>query len=62
MSEMIHTTLGFCFWDIPALIILVAMVVVLIVHIVKQKKRERNLEEELANSMAEQVAKGRDSL
>lgn len=62
MSEMIHTTLGFCFWDIPALIILAAMVIVLIVHIVRQKKREKNMEEELASTMAEQVTNTKNSL
>lgn len=62
MSEMIHTTLGFCFWDIPALIILTAMVIVLIVHIVRQKKREKNMEEELASTMAEQVTNTKNSL
>ena len=61
MSEMIHTTLGFCMWDIPALIILLAMVVVLIVHMVKQKKREKSMEDELASSMAERAVGRRES-
>ena len=48
MHQYFHTTLGFCLWDILALIVFVALVVVLGVHIYKQKKRQKAMEEELA--------------
>lgn len=52
MHEYFHTRFGFCMWDIGALILLVAMVVVLVVHIIRQKKRENDLEDELSEKMA----------
>ena len=55
MHEYFHTRFGFCLWDIGALIALVLMVVVLIVHIVRQKKRESDFEDELSAKMAEQT-------
>lgn len=45
MHQYFHTTFGFCMWDILALIVLLVMVVTLIVHIVKQKKRRDELED-----------------
>ena len=47
MHQYFHTTFGFCMWDILALIVLAAMVVTLIVHIYKQKRRQSKLEDEL---------------
>lgn len=52
MHEYFHTAFGFCLWDVGALLLLVAMIVVLAVHIVRQKKREREFEEELSERMA----------
>ncbi len=47
MHQYFHTTFGFCLWDILALIVLVLLVVVLVVHIVRQKKRQHDLEKQL---------------
>lgn len=47
-----HTLLGFCNWDIPAAIILVATIAVFIIRSRRLKKTERELEDrvlELAN-------------
>ena len=54
MHEYFHTTFGFCLWDVAALIVLVAMVVVLVAHIIRQKKRERDFEDELSEKMAQE--------
>lgn len=48
-----HTILGFCIWDIPALIVLAATIVVFLVHRHKQKKREKDFEDQLAEKLAE---------
>lgn len=52
MHEYFHTTFGFCLWDAGALAALAAMVIVLVVHIIRQKKRERDFEDELSEKMA----------
>ena len=54
MHEYFHTRFGFCLWDIGALIALAAMVIVLVVHIVRQKKREKDLEDGRSEKMADQ--------
>lgn len=61
--EFAHNSLGIHFWDLPALVAAVALVVVLIVHSRNQKKRENDFEEErkekleaLANQAAENAA------
>lgn len=48
-----HTVLGFCIWDIPALVVLIATVVVFLLHRHKQKKREKEFEDELAEKLAQ---------
>ncbi|MBI4856903.1 MAG: hypothetical protein HY818_09195 [Acetobacterium woodii] len=48
-----HSTLGFCIWDIPALIVLIAIVVIFIVHRHNQKKREKDFEDQLAERWAD---------
>lgn len=48
MHEYIHTKFGFCLWDVGALAALAVVVTILIVHCVRQKKRERDFEEQLA--------------
>lgn len=52
-----HTSLGFCAWDIPALIVLVIMIVVFIVHRHNQKKREEEFENKLAEKLADETVK-----
>lgn len=42
-----NTTLGFCMWDIPALIVLIAIVAVFVVHQVRHKKRQKEFDEQL---------------
>ena len=54
MHTYFHTTFGFCLWDAGALAALAVMVIVLVVHIIRQKKRERDFEDELSEKMAEQ--------
>ena len=50
---MTHLSLGWCQWDIPALILLAAIVVVFVVHTVVMKKREKAFKAELAKSAAD---------
>ena len=52
LHSQFHTQFGFCPWDIAALLVLVAMVVVLVVHNIRQKKRERDFEGELSEKLA----------
>lgn len=52
-----HTSLGFCKWDIPALVVLGAIVVIFCVHHYKQKKREKQFEDELAKKLASNTTK-----
>ena len=48
MSYIIeHTVLGFCWWDIPALIILLAVIAVIIKKHHDMKKLENELEDQL---------------
>ena len=46
-----HSFFGLCAWDLPALIVLIAMVVVFAVHRHNMKKRENEFEDELAERM-----------
>lgn len=48
-----HTSFGWCTWDLPSLIVLIAMVVIFALHRYQQHKREKNYEDELADKMAE---------
>ena len=52
-----HTSLGFCAWDIPALIVLIIMIVVFIVHRHNKKKREVDFENQLAEKLANEAVK-----
>ena len=48
MSYIIdHTVFGFCWWDIPALIILIAVIVVFAKKHHDMKKQENALEDQL---------------
>ena len=49
-----HSTLGFCIWDIPSLIVLIAIVAIFIVHRHNQKKREMDFEDQLAQRWADE--------
>ena len=53
----LNITLGWCAWDLPALVILVAMIVVFVVHRIRLKKREQNFENELADRWAQDSMK-----
>lgn len=50
-----HTRLWFCWWDLPAAIILIAVAVIFIVRRHKMKKQESELEDYLAELEAESV-------
>lgn len=50
-----HFAFGWCFWDIPALIVLAAIVVVFVVHTGKMKQREKQFSEELNQADANKV-------
>ena len=50
-----HSVLGLCAWDLPALIVLIVMIVVFAVHRHKQKKRETEFEEQLADKLAQET-------
>ena len=61
MHEYFHTKFGFCLWDLGALIVLLAMIIVLVVHVIRQKKREHDLEDELSEKKAAQAKTGRQA-
>ena len=48
-----HTKLGFCWWDLLALIILLAVVIVYLARRHDLKKEQKNLEDQLADLYAE---------
>lgn len=50
LYQFIHS-LGLCFWEIPALLVGVIMIVMLAVHKHNQKKREKDFEDELEEKM-----------
>lgn len=50
-----HTKLWFCWWDLPAAIILIAIAVIFIVRHHRMKKQEKRLEDCLAELEAERV-------
>ncbi len=54
MHQYFHTHFGFCLWDLGALAALAAMIVVLAVHVAKQKKRQRDFEDELSEKIAKE--------
>ena len=54
MHQYFHTNFGFCLWDLAALLVLVVMVVALVVHASRQKKRLKDFEEELSDQQAQQ--------
>lgn len=50
-----NSTFGICPWDLPALIVLIAIVVVFIVHEINYKRREKKFEDELAKQSADET-------
>ena len=48
-------SLGWCAWDLPALLILVAVAVVFVVRSRRMKKKERMYSEELARRSADEM-------
>lgn len=53
LYQFIHNSLGLHFWDLPALIVGIVMIIVAIVHSRKQKKREDKYEEEREKKLKE---------
>lgn len=52
-----HTTPGFCWWDIPALLILIAVIAVFAVKHHSMKKEEKELEDRLSELYAVEAVK-----
>lgn len=52
-----HTKLGFCWWDLLALLILLAVVIVYLVRRHNLKKEQKNLEDQLSDLYAEDSVK-----
>lgn len=52
MHTYFHTTLGFCLWDLLALVVLAAVVAMLLVHMHENRKRQKELEQEIAEQNA----------
>ena len=50
-----HTTFGFCWWDLVALIILIALIVVFIVQMHSLNKKKKELEDQVSEKEANQV-------
>ena len=48
-----HSVLGFCWWDLPALIVLILVVVAFIWKHHDMKKQERDLEDEISKLYAD---------
>ena len=61
MHAMHHTLLGFCGWDLPALIILIALIVVLVVRHNKLKKTEQELEDLLSGADIDEASEEKDA-
>jgi protein-S-isoprenylcysteine O-methyltransferase Ste14 len=53
LYDFSHSVLGICMWDLPALIVLIAIIVTFVVHRAMMKKRENELENELADKYAD---------
>lgn len=48
-----HTVLGFCWWDLPALIVLLGVIVFFVVKRHNMKEEEKDLEDRLSEFYAE---------
>ena len=56
-----HTKLGFCWWDLLALLILLAVVIVYLVRRHNLKKEQKDLEDQLSDLYAEDSVKGNNT-
>lgn len=52
-----HATLGFCWWDLLALIVLIVVIVVFVWKHHDMKKQEKDLEDKIAELYANDTAK-----
>lgn len=52
-----HMTLGFCWWDLPAVIILIAVIVGFAVKHHNMKKEEKELEDQISDLSADDTIK-----
>ena len=52
-----HTKLGFCWWDLLALLILLAVVIVYLVRRHNPQKEQKDLEDQLSDLYAEDSVK-----
>lgn len=50
-SYFVHDSLGLHFWDLPALLVGAVMIVMLVVHMRNQKKREKDFDEERSEKL-----------
>ena len=58
MADLLeHTKLGFCWWDLLALLILLAVVIVYLVRRHNLKKEQKDLEDQLSDLYAEDSVK-----
>ena len=53
MYNFIHESLSLCFWDLPALLVGVLMIVMFAVYRHNQKSREKDFEKELEEKIKE---------
>ena len=56
-----HTKLGFCWWDLLALLILLAVVIVYLVRRHNLKKEQKDLEDQLSDLYAEDSVKEKNT-
>ena len=61
VEQFFHTVLGFCLWDLLGLAILAAVGVMLAIYIIKQKHRQRELEQELVEEQIQDMKRERDA-
>ena len=50
-----HTRLGFCWWDLIALIILIVVAVIFVYKFMNMKKTQKNLEDQISEIYSEDV-------
>ena len=50
-----HTRLGFCWWDLIALIILIVVAVIFVYKFVNMKKTQKDLEDQISEIYSEDV-------
>lgn len=54
LHQSLHSQYGICLWTLLAVVVFLIMVVIFVVHVVRQKKRKYSFEEKL-NSEAEAI-------